>query len=81
MQSAVEFVPQRVSNGRPTWRVLVKGAQALDLGGPEAIARLQQRQQVMTAALQLGVAQEALQRTAAYTAQQHRTGVDANAQL
>lgn len=73
-QSAVEFVPQRVSNGRPTWRVLVKGAQALDLGGPEAIATLQQRQQVMTAALQLGVAQEALHRTAAYTTERKQFG-------
>lgn len=73
-QSGVEFVPQRVSNGRPTWRVLVRGAQALDLGGPEAIARLQQRQQVMTASLQLGVAQEALQRTAVYTTERKQFG-------
>lgn len=73
-QSAVEFMPQRVSNGRPTWRVLVKGAQALDLGGPEAITRVQQRQQVMTAALQLGVAQEALRRTAVYTSERKQFG-------
>ena len=73
-QSSVEFVPQRVSNGRPTSRVLVKNARALDLGGLEAIADLQQRQQVMTAALQLGVAQEALKRTALYTSERKQFG-------
>lgn len=70
----LELVPQRVSNGRPTCRVVLKRAQALDLGGPDAIASLQQRQQVMTAALQLGVAQEALNRTATYTSERKQFG-------
>ncbi|MEQ9465039.1 MAG: acyl-CoA dehydrogenase family protein [Haliea sp.] len=72
--AGLELEPQRVSNGRPTCRVLVKHAQALDLGGPEAIEDLRQRQQVMAAALQLGVTQEALRRTAAYTSERKQFG-------
>ncbi len=70
----IELEPQRVSNGRPTCRVQVTRARALDLGGPEAIASLRQRQQVMVAALQLGVTQEALRRTAAYTSERKQFG-------
>ncbi len=73
-EADMELEPQRVSNGRPTCRVLLQRAQALDLGGAEAITRLQQRQQVMVAALQLGVTQEALQRTAAYTCERKQFG-------
>ncbi|MEQ9509334.1 MAG: acyl-CoA dehydrogenase family protein, partial [Alloalcanivorax xenomutans] len=73
-EADVQFEPQRVSNGRPTSRVLVRRAKALDLGGQDAIAALQQRQQVMTAALQLGVAEEALRRTAAYTSERKQFG-------
>lgn len=73
-QADMELVPQRVSNGRPTATVLVRRAKALDLGGPDTIAILQQRQQVMTAALQLGVAQEALRRTAVYTTERKQFG-------
>jgi len=73
-EANMELVSQRVTNGRPTCRVVVRSAQALDLGGPDAIAILQQRQQVMTAALQLGVAQEALKRTAAYTMERKQFG-------
>ncbi len=73
-EADLEFVPQRVSNGRPTCRVIVRRAKALDLGGQDAITILQQRQQVMTAALQLGVAEEALKRTAAYTMERKQFG-------
>ncbi|MDO8862154.1 acyl-CoA dehydrogenase family protein [Haliea sp. E1-2-M8] len=73
-EADVELIPQRVSNGRPTCQVLVRSAKALDLGGPDTIARLHQRQQVMTASLQLGVAEEALKRTAAYTSERKQFG-------
>ena len=68
------LTPQRVSNGRPTALLQVARAKAIDLGGSDAIAALRQRQQVMTASIQLGVASEALARTATYTSERKQFG-------
>jgi alkylation response protein AidB-like acyl-CoA dehydrogenase len=73
-EAELSMTAQRVSNGRPTALVRVNRAQAIDLGGCEQIAALRQRQEVMTASLQLGVASEALARTAAYTSERKQFG-------
>ncbi|HEY7776270.1 MAG TPA: acyl-CoA dehydrogenase family protein, partial [Kineobactrum sp.] len=72
--SAVTLIPQHVSNGRPTFMVSFNAAPCTVLGDADAIARLQQRQQVATAMVQLGVAEEALRRTALYTTERTQFG-------
>lgn len=71
---AVSCTPERTTNGRPAATLTLQGVEAMDLGGAERISQLRQRQQVATAIIQLGVAQEALQRTAAYTVERKQFG-------
>ncbi|PLW81890.1 acyl-CoA dehydrogenase [Kineobactrum sediminis] len=71
---AVLLTPQRVSNGRSSFMVTLNKAPCTLLGDADAIAALQQRQQVATAMVQLGVAEEALRRTALYTTERTQFG-------
>lgn len=72
--SAVTLIPQRVSNGRPSFMASFKAAPCTVIGDADATAVLQQRQQVATAMVQLGVAEEALRRTALYTTERTQFG-------
>lgn len=65
--AGVVITPERTSNGRPAATLQLRNVTVTSLGGAELVRSLKQRLQVATAALQLGVAEEALQRTAAYT--------------
>ncbi|MDP5063036.1 MAG: acyl-CoA/acyl-ACP dehydrogenase [Haliea sp.] len=73
-EADMTVVPQKVSNGRPTHLLQIRRATAIDLGGRDSIASLRQRQQVLTASIQLGVASEALARTALYTSERKQFG-------
>lgn len=65
--SGVTLTAERGTNSRPAATLALKDVPVIRLGGTELVAQLKQRLQVATAAVQLGVAEEALQRTATYT--------------
>lgn len=71
---AVTCTSERTTSGRPAATLTLQGVQAIDLGGTERISQLRQCRQVATAMVQLGVAEEALQRTAAYTTERKQFG-------
>lgn len=73
VDGGMTFEDQRLTNGLPACQVTVD-APAEVLGGDDAVALLRQRLQVATAMLQLGVVEEALARTAAFTVERSQFG-------
>lgn len=65
--SGVSLTAERTTNGRPAATLVLEDVAVMHLGGADLAAQLRQRMQVATASIQLGVAEEALHRTAAYT--------------
>ncbi|MAC32987.1 MAG: acyl-CoA dehydrogenase [Haliea sp.] len=66
-ESGVSVTQERTTSGRPAATLQLQNVAVTPLGDAELTRCLKQRLQIATAALQLGVAEEALQRTAAYT--------------
>lgn len=72
-QPGIELHDQHMTNGLPACALAV-AAPARVLGGDDDAARFRQRLQVATAMLQLGVVEEALTRTAAFTVERSQFG-------
>jgi alkylation response protein AidB-like acyl-CoA dehydrogenase len=72
-QAGVTLTPQHVSNGRPGC-LLELDSECRVVGDAQLCDALVQRQQVASAWLQLGVAEEALRRTASYTSERRQFG-------
>ncbi|MBN7796833.1 acyl-CoA dehydrogenase family protein [Parahaliea mediterranea] len=72
-QPGIELRDQRMTNGLPACTLAV-AARARVVGDGDAANRFRQRLQVATAMLQLGVVEEALARTAAFTVERSQFG-------
>lgn len=66
--------PQQRTDGAPIGRIVLEDAPVVRLGGPEAVGRWADRVSVGVAALQLGLAREALIMTAKYTSDRSQFG-------
>lgn len=70
----VTLTRERSTSGRATASLVLQEVEAIILGEAALTAQVKQRLQVATAAVQLGVAEEALRRTAAYTSERKQFG-------